>query len=223
MIEAKNIHKIFQMGETTVHALKGVSLDIKEGDFVFIVGPSGSGKTTLMDILGALSRPTKGKVMMDGTNITDLNDLQQSMFRRLKVGFVFQTFNLIPTLSALDNVLIPLIPEKPTEADKNRAKELLSEMGLGRRYKHRPNELSGGERQRVAVARAMINDPLIILADEPTGELDTKTGGEVFDYMRKLNKEDNKTFVVVSHDIEYIKKKDKVFRLKDGKFVKGGK
>ena len=141
------------------------------------------------------------------------------MFRRRKIGFVFQSFNLIPTLSTLDNVLIPLMPEKIGKWEVKKAKELLTILGLGKRMDHKPNELSGGEKQRVAVARAMINDPLIVLADEPTGELDHKTGTELFNYMRKMNKEKNKTFIVVTHDVHYIRKGDRVFKIYDGKIV----
>lgn len=220
MIEVKDVYKSYMLGETKVEALRGVSLKIKQGDFVFIVGPSGSGKTTLLDIMGALSHPTKGKVYLDGHEISKLNDFQLSMFRRKRLGFIFQAFNLLPTLNALDNVLIPLMPQKLTPKDVKRGKQLLKDFGLERRMRHTPNRLSGGERQRVAVARALINDPLLILADEPTGELDSKTGGELFDYMRKENKEEGKTFVIVTHDVEYIKRGDKVYKIRDGKFVK---
>ena len=219
VIEVKDVYKIYKMGETKVEALRGVSMEIKEGDFAFIVGPSGSGKTTLLDLMGALSHPTHGKVFLHGKEIKRFNDFQLSMFRRRKIGFVFQSFNLIPTLSALDNVLIPLMPEKIKEWKVEKAKDLLTKLGLGKRMNHKPNELSGGEKQRVAVARALINDPLIVLADEPTGELDHKTGRELFNYMRKMNKEKNKTFIVVTHDVEYMKKGDRIFKIHDGKIV----
>ncbi len=216
MIEAKNLWKIYEIGKVKVDAVKGISFKIKEGEFVFITGPSGSGKTTLLDMLGALSKPTKGKVFLDGRDMTKFNDYQLSMFRRKKVGFIFQTFNLMPSLTCLDNVLIPLMPEGVTEKDKKRAVNLLTEMGLKHRINHTPNELSGGERQRVAIARSLINNPKIIFADEPTGNLDTKTGDEVFKYLRKINKEQGKTILIVTHDIEYIRKKDKVYQIKDG-------
>jgi len=219
MIRVENVHKIFKLGEEKVHALRGVNLRVKAGEFVFITGPSGSGKTTLLDIIGALSKPTKGRVIFDGKDVSAFNDYQLSLFRKKKIGFIFQTFNLIPTLTALENVLIPLIPNGVSNKDKKKAVELLSMMGLEKRINHRPNELSGGERQRVTISRALINDPLVILADEPTGELDSKTGEEVMDYMRKVNKEEGKTFVIVTHDLEYIKKKDTVHKLKDGKLV----
>lgn len=219
VIEVEDVHKIYKIGETKVEALRGVSMKIKEGDFAFIVGPSGSGKTTLLDLMGALSHPTHGKVFLHGKEIKRFNDFQLSMFRRRKIGFVFQSFNLIPTLSALDNVLIPLMPEKIEPHEVEKAKELLTKLGLGKRMDHKPNELSGGEKQRVAVARALINDPLIVLADEPTGELDHKTGRELFSYMREMNKEENKTFIVVTHDVEYIKKGDRVFKIHDGEIV----
>ena len=220
MIETKNVWKTYQMGEVKVHAVKGISFKVKEGDFIFITGPSGSGKTTLLDILGALSRPTKGKVLLNGKDLNKFDDFQLSMFRRKRIGFVFQTFNLIPSLNCLDNVLIPVMPDGVTDKERNKAVELLEKVGLGNRINHTPNELSGGERQRVAIARSLINDPQIIFADEPTGNLDTKTGQEVFNYLREINKKKNKTIVVVTHDLEYIKKKDKVFKLKDGKLLK---
>ena len=220
MIETKNVWKTYQMGEVEVNAVKGISFKANEGDFIFITGPSGSGKTTLLDMLGALSKPTKGKVLLDGKDLNQFDDFQLSMFRRKRIGFVFQTFNLIPSLNCLDNVLIPVMPDGVTEKEKLKAKELLKRVGLGDRINHTPNELSGGERQRVAIARSLINDPLIIFADEPTGNLDSKTGKEVFDYLRKINKKENKTVVIVTHDLEYIKKNDKVFKLKDGELLK---
>ncbi|MEM0372709.1 MAG: ABC transporter ATP-binding protein [archaeon] len=204
------------MDKFTVHAVRGVTLDIKEGSFTFIIGPSGSGKTTLLDMMGALSHPTRGEIYLNGTRLSSLTDYQLSLFRRRKVGYIFQTFNLVPSLTALDNVLIPLMPDGLEKEDYRRASELLSMVGLGGRAKHKPNELSGGERQRVAIARALVNDPLLVLADEPTGNLDSKTGKQVFEYMRKINEEKGTTFVVVTHDTEFIKKSDHVYRIKDG-------
>jgi putative ABC transport system ATP-binding protein len=223
MIEVKDVHKTYFIGGIRVDALRGVSLKIHEGEFAFIIGPSGSGKTTLLDIMGALMEPTKGKVLLDGKDISRFDDFQLSMFRRRKIGFIFQGYNLVPTLNALENVLIPHMPEGVTEEQNEKAMELLEEVGLSDRMYHRPNELSGGQQQRVAIARSLINDPVIILADEPTGELDHKTGHEIFDYMRKMNEEEGKTFVVVTHDVEYIKKGDRVFKLHDGQLVDHGK
>jgi len=216
MIEAQKIWKTYKIGKTKVNAVKGISFKIKPSEFVFITGPSGSGKTTLLDLLSALLKPTKGKIFLDGKDLTKFNDFQMSMFRRKKVGFIFQTFNLIPSLTCLDNVLIPVMPDGVTYKEKKRAIKLLTEMGLKHRINHTPNELSGGERQRVAIARALINDPKIIFADEPTGNLDSKKGEEVFNYLRKVNKEQGKTILIVTHDIEYINKKDKVYQIKDG-------
>jgi len=222
MLEGKNLHKYYRMGETIVKALRGTNIKIEEGDFTFIVGPSGSGKTTLLDILGALSRPTKGKVLYKGRELNKFSDYQLSMFRRKKTGFVFQTYNLNKSLTALENVLVPLQPMGITKKDKIKAKKLLEETGLGKRINHRPTQLSGGEIQRVTVARALINDPDIVLADEPTGELDTKTGDKVMEYMRKINEEKNVSFLIVTHDTEYIEKGDRLIEMKDGKLIKDG-
>ncbi len=220
LIKAKEVWKTYKVGEVFVNALRGVNLSIKEGEFVFIVGPSGSGKTTLLDVLGGLSRPTKGKVFVRGNDLYSFDDYELSFYRRYKVGFVFQAFNLAPSLTAFENVLLPKMPDGISKQDKEKAEELLKVLGLGKRKNHKPTQLSGGEKQRVAIARALINNPLIIFADEPTGELDSKTGEEVIEYMRKINKEEKKTFVIVTHDLEYIKKRDKVFKLKDGRIVK---
>lgn len=217
MLEGKNLKKHYQLGETTVKALRGVNVKLNKGDFTFVVGPSGSGKTTLLDMLGALSRPTKGKVQYKGKELNKFNDYQLSMFRRKKVGFVFQTYNLNRSLTALENVLVPLQPKGVTKEDRIKGKNLLKEMGLGKRIKHKPTQLSGGEIQRVTVARAMINDPEIILADEPTGELDTKTGEELMKYMRKINKEEDVSFLIVTHDVEYVEEEDRILKMKDGK------
>ena len=219
MIEVKNIYKTYKLGETEVRALRGVDLKIKEGEFTFIVGPSGSGKTTLLDIIGTIARPTKGQVFIDGKNVEEFNDFQLSMFRRKKIGFVFQTFNLLPTLTALENVLVPLMPDKITPERRKKGIKLLEEMGLGERLHHIPTKLSGGERQRVTVARALINDPVMVLADEPTGELDSKTGDVLLDHMRKMNKDRGTTFLLVTHNEDHIKKGDRYCIIKDGKIV----
>lgn len=222
IIEAEEVHKHFKMGTETIKAVDGVSFKIHQGDFVFIIGPSGSGKTTLLDMIGALSHPTKGHIIVDGKQLNRFNDFQLSMFRRNRLGFIFQTFNLIPTMSATDNVLVPLVPEGYGDVEIKRAQSLLSDIGLEDRLHNKPNQLSGGERQRVAICRAFINLPKIIVADEPTGNLDTKKGNEVFDYLRKLNKEEGLTFIIVTHDTEYIKKGDKVLMMRDGKLEKNG-
>ncbi|MFW5902729.1 MAG: ABC transporter ATP-binding protein [archaeon] len=222
MLEGKNLHKYYKMGETVVKALRGINIKLEEGNFTYIVGPSGSGKTTLLDLLGALSRPTKGKVLYKGKELNKFNDYQLSMFRRKKVGFVFQTYNLNKSLTALENVLVPLQPIGITKKDRLKARKLLKETGLGKRINHKPTQLSGGEIQRVTVARAMINDPDIVLADEPTGELDSKTGEKVMKYMRKMNEEKNTSFLIVTHDAEYIEKGDRLIEMKDGKLIKDG-
>jgi len=220
IIEVRDVHKYFKLGETYVHALRGVSLTINQGDFVFIVGPSGSGKSTLLHLLGALDVPTQGKILFEGKNLADLNEDVLSAIRRKKIGFIFQAFNLMQSLTAIENVTIPLVPTGIDEDVANRrAAKFMEMLGLKDRMFHTPNQLSGGQQQRVAIARALINDPIVVLADEPTGELDSKTGNEIFDYLRLMNKKFNKTFVIVTHDMEYIKKGDKVFKIHDGKII----
>ena len=221
LIEVKDVKREYKMGETSVRALRGIDICVRKGDFIFIVGPSGSGKSTLMHILGALDHPTKGEVSLEGRAISQMSDFQLSMIRRNRIGFIFQTFNLVLTLNALDNVMLPLITDKATNSIdlEKRARKLLNDVGLGHRMFHTPNELSGGERQRVAIARALINSPEIILADEPTGNLDTATGDEIFALMRDLNKKLKTTFVIVTHDVEYIDDGDKIYQIKDGVIV----
>ncbi|MFH0987142.1 MAG: ABC transporter ATP-binding protein [Candidatus Micrarchaeota archaeon] len=216
MIEAKDVRKTFWLGKNEVRAVRGISMKVEKGDFIFIIGPSGSGKTTLMDMMGALSKPTSGKIFVDGRDVSQFNEFQLSILRRDKIGFIFQSFNLIPTLDVLDNVLITVLPQGEVEKYRGKAISILEMLGLGQRLHHRPNELSGGERQRVAVARALLNDPEVVLADEPTGELDSHTGSELMDYMRKMNKEKQTTFVIVTHDTSYIKPKDHVYTIRDG-------
>jgi len=220
IIEAKDVHKYFKLGETYVHALRGVSMTINEGDFVFIIGPSGSGKSTLLHLLGALDVPTKGEISFQGNRLSEMEEDILSTIRRKKIGFIFQAFNLMHSLTALENVTIPLVPSNVDEQVANaRAIKLMKMLGLGDRINHTPNQLSGGQQQRVAIARALINDPVIVLADEPTGEVDSATGNEIFSYLRMMNKKFNKTFVIVTHDTEYIKKGDKIFKIHDGKIV----
>ena len=221
IIEVKDIFKEYHLGGVVVKALDGVSFSVDEGDFIVIVGPSGSGKSTLMHILGTLDQPTRGDVLVDGENIKDHDDWEMAMLRRKKIGFIFQSFNLIPTLNALENVVIPTEP-LPGDKEKyeDRGIELLKLVKLGDRMLHKPDELSGGQRQRVSIARALINDPEIIFADEPTGNLDSTTGKQIVELMYKLNVNENKTFVLVTHDpslLEYATKK--VFIL-DGKITK---
>lgn len=217
MLEAKSVKREYVMGKTIVKALQGVDITIKRGEMVFIVGPSGSGKSTLMHILGALDHQTKGSVVLDGKELSRMSDFQLSMIRRNRIGFIFQSFNLVHSLNAVENVMLPL---QTSDMNKTfleaRAIKLLKIVGLGHRIHHKPTELSGGERQRVAVARALINEPELVLADEPTGELDTKTGTEIMELMRKLCKEKGTTFIIVTHDTEYIKKGDRIYHIRDG-------
>ncbi len=221
LIESKKVTKVYKLGMTTVHALRGVSSQIEKGDFIVIVGPSGSGKSTLMHILGALDKPSEGEVLIDGKKISKLDEWELAMIRRKKIGFIFQTFNLIPTLNALENVLIPTEPLDGEQEDyRERGENLLDLVGLKERMHHKPSELSGGERQRVAIARALINDPEIVFADEPTGNLDSLTGDKIINLMLNLNKEEKKTFVIVTHNQDLLKIASKKFIMKDGELSK---
>ena len=221
VLELRDVKKIYEMGQAEVKALDGVSISIKRGSFAVIVGPSGSGKSTLMHIMGTLDHPTVGKVFVEGTDLGVLDDWDLAMLRRNKIGFIFQNFNLIPTLNALENVMIPTEPlPGGKEKLEERAIELLRMVGLGDRLLHRPDELSGGQRQRVSIARALINNPDIIFADEPTGNLDSATGKHVIELMYGLNRNEGKTFVLVTHDPSLLEYADtKVFIL-DGKITK---
>jgi putative ABC transport system ATP-binding protein len=226
MVENKNIihleklSKTYQMGESIVRALQEVNLEIKRGDFVAIVGPSGSGKSTMMNMVGALDIASNGNIFLDNINIEELHESDLAQIRGRKIGFIFQSFNLVPTLTALGNVMLPMTFQGIERAEREkRADELLNKVGLGDRKNHFPNELSGGQRQRVAIARALANNPEIILADEPTGNLDRKTGKEILEMFEKLNKE-GKTIIIVTHDMELAKKARKIVRLVDGKIVK---
>jgi len=216
-LKLENIHKNYEMGDSTVRALNGVDLEIKQGDFVAIIGPSGSGKSTMMNMVGALDLATQGNIYLDGINIEHLHESKLAQIRGKKIGFIFQQFNLIPTLTALENVMLPMLFQevKKTEREK-RAKELLEKVGLTNRMNHLPAELSGGQRQRVAIARALANNPEIILADEPTGNLDSKTGKEILQMFIELNNQ-GKTIIIVTHDNEIAKKAKKIIRLKDGR------
>jgi len=220
LIEVKDVHKYFKLGENFVHALRGVSMTINQGDFIFIIGPSGSGKSTLLHLLGALDTPTEGEIIFEGKKLSELDEDVLSVIRRKKIGFIFQAFNLMQSLTAIENVTIPLVPQNIDEETANkRAAKLMTMLGLKDRMLHTPNQLSGGQQQRVSIARALINDPLIVLADEPTGEVDSATGNEIFNYLRLMNKKFNKTFVIVTHDTEYIKKGDRIFKIHDGKIA----
>ena len=218
VISTENLTEEYLLGKVVVPALRGVDLKIKRGEFAVIMGPSGSGKSTLLNLLGGLQKPTGGKVFINGVDLSTLNENQLAIFRRKNVGFVFQAYNLIPTLTAIENVELPMIFYNiPTNERKKRAEALLASLGLGDRLHHRPSELSGGEQQRVSIARALANNPEIILADEPTGNLDTKTGGKIMEEMVKVNREFGKTIVMVTHDPEVAHLGDRIIHIRDGK------
>ena len=219
LIEAEDLTKVYLMGEIEVHALRGVSLRIAPGEVISIMGPSGSGKSTLMNIIGCLDRPTNGTYHLKGQLIYDLSDDQLAEIRNRMVGFVFQTFNLLGRQTALTNVELPMRYAGVTNGRRKRAIEALKAVGLGDRIRHRPNELSGGEQQRVAIARSLVNNPAIILADEPTGNLDSKSGEEVMNILLGLNKKHGTTLVFVTHDPEISALTQRVIMLKDGREV----
>ena len=216
VIEVRDLTKVYTMGEVKVHALRGVSFDIERGEVVSIMGPSGSGKSTLMNMLGCLDRPTGGEYFLDGELVSSLTDDQLATIRNKKVGFVFQSFNLLSRVSSLINVALPLRYAGVTSGRRELARQALEAVGLGDRVNHRPTELSGGQQQRVAVARAIINDPSIIMADEPTGNLDSKVGQEIMDLLLSLNKERGTTLIIVTHDPSIAAQTERVIRLLDG-------
>ena len=220
IVRAENLVKVYRMGKVDVRALDGVSLTIPEGEFLAIMGPSGSGKSTLMNLIGCLDKPTSGTLLVDGQDVTRLGDRRLAKLRGRTIGFVFQTFNLIPRISALDNVLLPmgLVGAIPKAKRRKRAIELLEQVGLGHRIRHMPNELSGGERQRVAIARALANDPKLLLADEPTGNLDTKTGRAILELFKELHRQ-GRTIVLVTHDPDVASYAERIVRLVDGRIV----
>jgi putative ABC transport system ATP-binding protein len=221
IIKLDEVWKIYQMGNVRVEALKGVSLDIKKGEFISITGASGSGKSTIMNLLGALDTPTRGHVLLDNYDISRLSESNLAAIRGRKIGFIFQQFNLIPTLTALENVMLPM--EFQDDFDiKNKAIKALGLVDLKDRMHHKPSELSGGQAQRVAIARALVNNPEVILADEPTGNLDSKTGKFIMDFFGELHKKDNKTIILVTHDMYLVKYGERTIVLKDGKIIKGG-
>ena len=220
VIELKDIMKTYQMGDSIVHALDHVNLEKGVGEFTSIMGPSGSGKSTLMNVIGCLDRPTSGQYFLDGKEIGGYDDDELAVTRNQKIGFVFQNFNLLPRLSALVNVALPLVYAGVPEVERlKRARETLAAVGLGDRVEHRPNEMSGGQRQRVAIARALINQPAIIMADEPTGNLDSKSSYEIMDIFRELN-EAGKTIVMVTHEPDIAERTKRIIHMVDGKIVK---
>jgi len=217
VITAEELTKVYKMGEVEVHALRGLSLKIKRGEVVAIMGPSGSGKSTLMNMLGCLDRPTSGEYILDGEVVQNLNDDQLADIRNRKVGFVFQSFNLLPRQSALSNVELPLRYAGMITDRKERARVSLESVGLADRVLHRPTELSGGQQQRVAIARALVNNPAIIMADEPTGNLDSKVGQEIMDLLLGLNRDKGTTLILVTHDPRIAEQAQRTIRLIDGK------
>jgi len=219
IIKLEDVWKVYHMDEVDVEALSGINIEINEGEFVAIVGKSGSGKSTAMNMIGCLDVPTKGKVLLNGSDISRMNESRLAQIRGKKIGFIFQTFNLIPTLSALENVMLPMTFQQiPRDKRIRVAGDLLKKVGLIERADHLPGQLSGGERQRVAIARSLSNNPELILADEPTGNLDSKTGKEILGMLEDLNKE-GKTIVMVTHDSSLTKYANKIIQIKDGKNV----
>ncbi len=219
----KDVTKTYHMGDTTVHALAGINLEIAPGELTAIMGPSGSGKSTLMNILGCLDRPTSGSYSIEGLEVGKLNDDELAVMRNQKIGFVFQNFNLLPRMSALQNVALPMVYAGLPKAQRiERAEKALAMVGLEDRKHHRPNELSGGQRQRVAIARALVNDPAIIMADEPTGNLDSKSGNEIMDIFGELNSQ-GRTIILVTHEPEIAVYARRVLHVRDGKLVRDEK
>jgi putative ABC transport system ATP-binding protein len=222
VIQAHDLRKVYKMGEVEVHALRGANVRIRRGEIVSIMGPSGSGKSTLMNILGCLDRPSGGQYILDNEDVSHLNSDQLASIRNRKVGFVFQSFNLLPRATALSNVELPLRYAGVTRGRAERARQALEAVGLGDRLHHKPTELSGGQQQRVAIARALINDPAIIMADEPTGNLDSKSGKEIMELLLRLNRERGTTVIIVTHDPKVAEQTGRIIRLYDGLVVEDG-
>jgi len=223
IIELRDVWKIYKMGNVEVPALRGLTMKVYPHEFVAIMGPSGSGKSTAMNMIGCLDVPTRGEVYLDGEDVSRLSESDLAQIRGRKIGFIFQTFNLMPRLTALENVMLPMtFQDIPRYERERRAKELLEDVGLGERIYHKPSELSGGERQRVAIARSLANNPRVILADEPTGNLDSKMGREIMEMLLELHSGNGKTIVMVTHDESLSGYADRIIHLRDGRIIEGG-
>jgi len=221
IFEMKEVWKTYCMKDVETHALRGVDIKIKKGEYVAILGPSGSGKSTVMHVMGCLDTPTKGKVFVEGMEISKLSEDELAKIRREKIGFIFQAYNLIPGLNAVENVALPMrLDGHGTKESHERAKKLLKRVGLEKRLTHKPSEMSGGEQQRVAIARALVNDPEVILADEPTGNLDSKSGREIFELLEDLHRKTGKTVVIVTHDIHLAERAHRKIKMADGNVAK---
>ncbi|HLB67574.1 MAG TPA: ABC transporter ATP-binding protein [Thermoplasmata archaeon] len=219
-VTTKDVIKVYRAGKSEVIALRGLDMNVSDGELVAVRGPSGCGKTTLLNLLGGIDRPTAGRIEVDGSNLVDLSDADLVGYRLKRVGFIFQFFNLVPTLTAEENIELPMrLASKTSSARKQRTAELLDLVDMTKRAVHRPDELSGGEQQRIAIAVALANDPPLLLADEPTGELDTKTGEEVLDLFRRMNQEFGKTVVVVTHDARVSEIAHRILEIRDGKIL----
>lgn len=220
-VRVRNVVKKYQMGKVEVMALRGISMQVQRGEYISIMGPSGSGKSTLFNMIGGLDKPTEGRVYIDEVDIAQLDAYELAWLRCRKIGYIFQTFNLIPVMTALENVTLPMIFAGATSDESiQKAIDLLNIVGLGDRIQHKPLELSGGQQQRVAVARALANDPALVLADEPTGNLDTKTGTEIINLLRKLNEENGVTVITATHDMKMLDVSDRIFHIQDGRVAK---
>ena len=223
IIKLDNVWKTYKMGEVEVNALRGMNFEVKQGEFVAIMGPSGSGKSTAVNMIGCLDVPTKGYIYLEDKDISKLHESDLAQIRGKIIGFIFQQFNLIPTLTAKENIMLPMVFQGiPASERSERAEKLLNLVELQERKNHKPSELSGGQQQRVAIARALANSPDVILADEPTGNLDSKTGQIVMDFLKELNRKEGKTIIMVTHDPKIAKCADRIAMLKDGVIIKGG-
>jgi putative ABC transport system ATP-binding protein len=218
IVRTRDVTKVYQMGKVEVHALRGVNLEVKAGEYISIMGPSGSGKSTLFNMVGGLDKPTEGKVYIEEVDVAQLDAYELAWLRCRKIGYIFQTFNIIPVMTALENVTLPMIfAGLTTDESRDKGVELLERVGLGDRLSHKPFELSGGQQQRVAIARAMANDPTLILADEPTGNLDIKTGTEIIELLQRLNKEESVTVISATHDHKMLSASDRIVWIRDGR------